>query len=71
MCAKVIAKCFWSREAELELSDNGIREKWIFTSEKKGPLTGTNDDVMEFIDRKRCEELYTHDCSTHCKMKGV
>jgi hypothetical protein len=32
-------------------------------------LTGTIDDVMEFIDRKRCGELYSHNCSSHCQEK--
>ena len=32
---------------------------------------GTYDDVMEFVDRNRCEDLYTHNCSDHCKEKGI
>lgn len=70
MSAKVVAKCFWHREVEYELFSHGLWEKWTFTSERNGPLTGTND-VMEFIDKQRCGELYSQNCYTHCKEKGL
>lgn len=70
MSAKTIAKCFWNRETELELAALGLREQWLFKSEKDVALSGTIDDVMEFIDRKRCGEFYSHNCSSHCQGKG-
>ena len=41
-----------------------------FTNTKNGENTGTHDDVMEFVDRNRCENLYDHTCSANCKQKG-
>jgi hypothetical protein len=38
---------------------------------KSGQFTGTTDDVMEYIDKKRSEELYLHNCSAHCREKGM
>ena len=70
MSAKVVAKCFWHHEVEEELRERGLREEWVFTSNQNGENTGTHDDVMEFVDRKRCEELYHHVCSPNCKEKG-
>lgn len=71
MSAKAVAKCFWHREVEEELLEQGLREKWVFTSDRSGQYMGTYDDVMEFVDRNRCEDLYTHNCSDHCKEKGI
>ena len=31
MSAKAVAKCFWHREVEEELLEQGLREKWVFT----------------------------------------
>jgi alkyl sulfatase BDS1-like metallo-beta-lactamase superfamily hydrolase len=70
MSAKVVANAFWKREAELELLSHGLRETWIFMEKKSGPYTGTTDDIMEYIDKKRSVEQYSHDCSAHCKEKG-
>ena len=60
----------WNRETELELLPIGLREKWIFTAKRNGAFTGTNDDVMEFIDRKRYDEFYIHNCSSHFQEKS-
>jgi hypothetical protein len=70
MSAKAIAKCFWNRETELELDVHGLREEWLFKAEKGGPLTGNVDDVMEYVDKRRCGELYAHKCSASCQEKG-
>ena len=73
MSGKAIAKCFWHQEVEEELLAHDLREQWIFTSEKCAPwpMSGTYDDAMEFIDKKRSDELYLHSCSDHCKQKGA
>lgn len=73
MSAKAVAKCFWHREVEEELLEQGLREKWVFTDlTEVANIMGTYyDDVMEFVDRNRCEDLYTHNCSDHCKEKGI
>lgn len=71
MSAKAIAKCFWHKEVEEELLDHGLREQWIFSSEKCTTMSGSYDDAMEFINKKRSDELYLHNCSAHCKGKGT
>ena len=71
MSAKAIAKCVWQHETELELLSHGLRETWVFMAAKSGQFTGTTDDVMEYIDKKRSEELYLHNCSAHCREKGM
>jgi hypothetical protein len=68
--AKVVAKCFWHREVEDELNERGLREKWVFKSEQTDDHTGNYDHFMEYVDRKRSEELYSHNCSMHCRQKG-
>ncbi|XP_028407816.1 uncharacterized protein LOC114530392 [Dendronephthya gigantea] len=70
MSAKVVAKSFWSRETELELASLGLRGQWYFKEEKDGDNTGTLDDIMDMVDKKRCAELYSHNCSNNCKIKG-
>lgn len=67
----MIAQCFWHREVEAELASLGLREKWTFSSKKAGLLTGTYDNVMEMVDKMRCEQLYLHTCSDHCRSKGT
>ena len=67
--AKAVANCFWQREVEEELEVLGLREQWVF-SENKGDLSGNLESAMETIDKLRCEQLYTHQCSAHCKSKG-
>ncbi len=69
LSSKAIARCFWHHEVEEELAALGLREKWTF-SNKPGPLTGDYDQAMEFIDKNRCDQIYTHTCSDHCKSKG-
>ena len=71
LSAKAVAKSFWHCEVEKELQENGIREKWTFSAEKKGDFTGTNDNAMEFIDQIRCDSLYSHTYSRNCKAKGT
>ena len=71
MSGKAIAKCFGHKEVEEELLDQGLREKWVFSSEKCTPMSGSFDDAMEFIDKKRSDELYLHNCSAHCKGEGT
>ena len=72
--AKVVAKCFWHHEVVEELKECGLSKKWVFTKNQNVQngtnKSGTHDDVMEFVDRKRCEELYQHACSDNCKQKG-
>ena len=67
--AKAVANCFWKREVEEELTVLGLREQWVFT-ENKGDLSGNLESAMEMVDKLRCEQLYSHQCSTHCKSKG-
>lgn len=69
LSSKVVARCFWHREVEEELAALGLREEWTF-SNKPGLLTGDYDQAMEFIDKNRCDHIYTHACSEHCKSKG-
>jgi hypothetical protein len=69
MSPKAISQCFWHREVEEELACHGLREDWSF-SKTPGPTSGTYDNTMQMIDKKRCEQLYMHDCSDHCKSKG-
>ena len=69
MSPKAISQCFWHREVEEELACHGLREDWSF-SKTPGPTSGTYDNVMQMTDKKRCEQLYMHDCSDHCKSKG-
>ena len=40
MSAKAVAKCFWHREVEEELLEQGLREKWVFTSDRSGQYNG-------------------------------
>ncbi|CAB3985930.1 Hypothetical predicted protein [Paramuricea clavata] len=70
MSPKVIAKCFWRREVEEELTGLGLRDEWVLSNKSTGPLSGTLDNVMEMVDKMRCERLYSHQCSEHCKSKG-
>jgi hypothetical protein len=62
LSAKLVAKCFWHCEVEEELKERGLIEKWIFAPNQSGTNEhiGTYDDVMEYVDRNRCEELYSH-----------
>ena len=69
MSPKAISRCFWHREVEEELSCHGLREDWTF-SKTTGPTSGTYDHAMQIIDKKRCEQLYMHNCSDHCRSKG-
>jgi hypothetical protein len=66
---KVVALCFWHREVEEELAYLGLREKWTFCKES-GELSGNFDMAMEMIDKIRCDHLYSHTCTEHCKSKG-
>ena len=70
LSSKAIAQCFWHREVDEELASVGMREVWIFSTKTKGPTCGTNDDAMDMIDKMRCEQLYMHECSDHCRLKG-
>ena len=68
MSPKAISQCFWHKEVEEELVCYGLREDWSF-SKGPGPTSGTYDHTMQIIDKKRCEQLYVHNCSDHCKSK--
>ena len=69
--AKTAARSYWKRELEEELDDLGIREKWSFKKTDGGQhLAGTDEDAMEFAERKRAEQLYQHNCSKLCEQKG-
>lgn len=70
LSAKVIAKAFWHREVEEELGELGLRESWVLCKES-GSLAGNYDHAMEMVDRMRCDHLYLHNCSEHCKSKGT
>ena len=69
LSSKVVARCFWHCEVEEELAALGLQEQWTFSNEP-GLLTGDYDQAMEFIDKNRCDYIYTHTCSEHCKSKG-
>lgn len=69
LSAKAIAMSFWHHEVEEELTSLGVREKWTFCKEA-GDLSGTYDTAMEMVDKIRCEQLYSHTCTGHCKSKG-
>ena len=69
MSPKAISQCFWHKEVEEQLPSRGLREDWSF-SKKTGPTSGTYDHAMQMVDKKRCEQLYLHNCSDHCKSKG-
>jgi hypothetical protein len=68
--AKALAKCFWQREVEEELATLGLRGKWVLSKEP-GPLSGSYDHAMEMVDKMRSCQLYLHNCSDHCKSKGI
>ena len=69
LSSKVVARYFWHCEVEEELAALGLQEQWTFSNEP-GLLTGDYDQAMEFIDKNRCDYIYTHTCSEHCKSKG-
>ena len=69
MSQKAISQCFWHREVEEELACHGLREDWSI-SKMPGPTSGTYENAMQLIDKKRCQQLYMHNCSNHCKSKG-
>ncbi len=69
LSTKVVATSFWHHEVEEELTSLGFREKWTFCKES-GDLSGTFDMAMEMIDKIRCDQLYSHTCTGHCKSKG-
>lgn len=72
LSAKTAAKSYWKKELEQELDDLSIREKWSF-SKVKGleRLEGSEEDAMDFIETKRSNELYNHNCSKRCQDKGL
>jgi hypothetical protein len=71
LSAKAVAKSFWHKEVEDELSELGIRELWTITDQRNlNEKCGTYDNAMEFVDVNRCDNLYSHDCSANCKSKG-
>ena len=57
----------WSRGVFFIVSAGGHIEYWQ-------PLyrysTGNFDMAMEMIDKIRCDNLYSHSCTEHCKSKG-
>lgn len=52
----------------------GIREKWSFTKtsacSSNLPYSGSEEEAMEFLEKKRSETLYPHTCFNRCKDKG-
>lgn len=71
LSAKVVAKCFWHHEVEQELTERGLRKEWVFGQQQHDKEhSGTHDNVMEYVDKKRYEELYLHNCPNHCSQKG-
>ena len=67
---KSVAQIYWTKELEEELSDVGMREKWLFKENGSQTFCGNEDAAMEFVEKKRSEQLYPHNCSDHCKKKG-
>ena len=67
--SKCVAKFYWKQELAEELEDLGLHDKWVFTA-KTGALSGSEDDVMEHIEKIRSENLYSHDCTPGCQQKG-
>lgn len=47
----------------------GLYDKWAF-SQKRGPLSGSEEDAMEHMEKIRSETLYDHECSPGCQRKG-
>ena len=68
--SKSVAKIFWKQELVEELQDLGLHEKWVFT-QKRGSLSGSDEDAMEHVERIRSENLYHHECSPSCQRKGL
>ncbi len=70
MTAKLVAKAFWKEEVNQELSDLRVDEKWSFVPNADSCLSGTYDDAMEYANKHRSQNIYSHDCSELCKKKG-
>ena len=68
--AKTVAKAYWKEEVNCELADLGLDEQWIFKNDA-GSLSGTYDDAMEYADKHRSHNIYSHDCSERCRKKGT
>lgn len=72
LSAKTAAKSYWKKELEDELDDLELREEWTFGKANEGQQhTGSEDDAMEFVESKRSEQLYNHNCSKKCQDKGL
>lgn len=72
LSAKTAAKSYWKKELEDELDDLQLREEWTFGKANEGQQhTGSEDDAMEFVESKRSEQLYNHNCSKKCQDKGL
>ena len=66
MSPKAISRCFWRKEVKEDLVCHGLRD----CSFSKGPgPTSATYHAMQIIDKKRCKQLYVHNCSDHCKSK--
>ena len=72
LSAKTVAKSYWKKELEDELDDLHLREEWTFGEATEGQQhTGSEDDAMEFVECKRSEQLYSHNCSKKCQDRGL
>jgi len=72
LSAKTAAKSYWKKELEDELDDLHLREEWTFGKVSEDHQhTGSEEDAMEFVESKRSEQLYSHNCSKKCQDKGL
>ena len=68
---KTVANAFWKCEMYEELSQSKISDKWSFTNENnKNELSGTKDNAIEYMVRKRTSTTYDHKCHQSCALKG-
>ena len=56
---KTVAASYWRNELHEEMHELGIRDKWIF-SQEHGELRGTERNALEYLEKLRCEMLYSH-----------
>ena len=68
---KTVAKAFWECELYDELLQSNMNDKWSFTKEEnENELSGTKDNAVEYIVRKRTSTTYDHECHLGCAAKG-
>lgn len=60
---------YWRNELHEQLREVRLHTKWNF-GEDNGELRGTELNALEYLDKLRCEMLYSHECSPTCREKG-